>query len=116
MSLVGTRVNLTQFCTIQRNSAATDVDGWQDTPDWQDHATNVPCRFWTGSGREAINRDTVVAVDESRLVLPLDTDVTEADRVGDITDRGAVVAAGPTSIRAVIRNKDHIELILVKAS
>jgi hypothetical protein len=50
------------------------------------------------------------------MIVTLATDVTEADRIGAITDRGAAVIVTPLSIRAVLRRTDHLELVLVEIS
>lgn len=117
MSLASSRLGFTYACTIQRNAATgTDGRGQPGLPDWQDHLTDEPCRFWADTGREMIEgQGTVEPVLDLRLVLSADADVTEADRVASISYRGGTVQDGPLGIRAVLRRPDHIELVLVKA-
>jgi hypothetical protein len=116
MSLVASRVNLTHRCVIERDVNAGDTDdGWGNPspPDWRTHLVAQPCRVWATVGQEVVaNTTTVVPVEDVRLIVPLGTDVTEADRVAAVTDRGAIVQVGPLQIRAVLARQDHLELVL----
>lgn len=117
MSLIASRLSLIHRATIQRdqNAGTIGTDGFPETPDWQDHLTGLPCRLWATAGRETVtDRTTVVVVEDLRLFCTVDTDVTTADRLGDVTWRGDTILAGPVSIRAVLRHLDHLELILVR--
>lgn len=118
MSLASTRLSLTHLMTIQRDANAGTDNGWgnPDSPDWQPHLTDVPCRSWADAGRETVDATTTVVVEDLRVIVTIGTDVTERDRLGDITHRGHVVVKGPTGIRAVLRNQDHLELVLVRLS
>jgi len=117
VSLVGSRVNLTHRCTIQRDTS--DAGGWNvpGPPEWDDHLEDVPCRVWAPTGREDIANDTTIApVTDVRLIVPLGTDVTTSDRILEVTSRGATIQPGPLGIRAVIHRQDHLELLLVEVS
>ena len=82
------------------------------SPDWQPLAV-VPCRAWTNAGRELVDADRTAVVVDRRVSVPLATDVTEADRVANVTDRtGAIVFEGPMNVEAVLRFDDHLELSL----
>lgn len=118
MSLVSSRLSLTHRCTIERdaNAATANARGNPQSPSWQPNLTGLPCRLWTTAGREAVDNTTIAVVEDMRLLLPLGTDVTEHDRVGDVTQRGTVIAAGPIGIRAVLTHQDHLELVLVKVT
>lgn len=118
MSTYSIALTLIHTCTIQRDANAGTPDAWgtPSTPNWQDHITGQACRFWTQAGREQTDSSTWIVDESMRLVLPLGTDVTERDRIGDVTYRGTVIAAGPTSIRAVVTREDHLELFLVRIS
>lgn len=115
MSLAATRLSLTHRATIER--ATLEPDGWNSDgdPTWEPHLSDLPCRAWATAGREAVaNTTSTVVVEDWRMIIQLDTDVTENDRVTSVTDRGDTVLAG-AQIRSVIRNQDHLELILVRA-
>jgi hypothetical protein len=116
MSLASSRLSLTHLVTTQRDASAAVDGGWgnPDAPNWKDNLTNVPCRVWTAAGRETVDATTTVVVEDARMIVPLGTDVTERDRLGDVTFRGAVIFAGPTSVRAVLQRADHLELVLVR--
>lgn len=117
MSLVSSRLSLIHLATVQRdqNAGAVDDAGFAEDPDWEDHLTDLPCRLWATAGREAVtDSTTLVVVEDLRLVVTVDTDVTEADRLGDVTYRGTTILARPTQIRAVLRRADHLELVLAR--
>jgi hypothetical protein len=118
MSLVGTRLSLTHLTTTRRDANAATSNDWgqPDTPNWQDHITNLVCRYWVTAGQEQATNTSTVVVEDMRLIVPLGTDVTERDQLGDITDRGTVIVTGPIGIRAVLHNHDHLELVLVRIS
>lgn len=118
MTLVSSRVNLIHEVTIERNANAGTPDPWNapGAPGWQTHLAGVPCRAWTDAGRQVVDATTTVVVEDIRLVTTLDIDVTAADRIVDITYRGATFIPGPIEIRAVLRHADHIELVLVQLS
>lgn len=122
MSLVSSRVALTHRATIERDVNAfgeADAYGNPLAPSWQTHLEELPCRAWAagsvqgGGGREIADARKTVVVLDRRMVVPLGTDVTEADRVAEVTERGTVVLAGPMAIEAVLHRPDHIELVLV---
>jgi len=104
---------MTHRCSIERDYAGTDAWGDSATPDWKPHLADVVCRT-TGPnvGREAVTDERTVVVVDQRLLVPLGTDVTERDRIGNVTYRGTVIIQGPVGIEAVLRRATHIELVL----
>jgi hypothetical protein len=114
VSLLSTRIGFRHRCTIQRDDNAGTDDGWGNplAPDWQDHETDVPCRVVVDAGREPVDHDRTVTLVDMRLLLPLDTDVTERDRVSSVIERGAEYHEGPLGIEAVLRRRTHLELVL----
>jgi hypothetical protein len=117
MSLASSRVSLIHSCAIERDANASSADSWgaPNSPDWQSHLADLPCRAWAVSGREIIaDKASVVVADEIRMIVQVGTDVTERDRVNTITYRGATVFAGPMGIRAVDARRDHLELTLAR--
>lgn len=116
MSLISTGLLFTHLATVERDTTAT-TNGWGQTgaPNWQPHISSLACRFWTQTGEERADATTTAVVEDMRLLAALGTDVTERDRLSDITDKlGVVIAAGPIGIRAVMQHQDHLELILVR--
>jgi hypothetical protein len=117
VSLVSTRLALTQRCTIERDANAATAGAWgtPSAPDWQSHITDVPCRVWATTGSETVaNGTTVTPVEDVRVIVPLGTDVTDADRIASVTYRGGTAQDGPLGIRAMLARRDHLELVLVK--
>jgi hypothetical protein len=98
--------------TIQRNVATTDDWGNPGEPDWEDRYTFVECLVTVQAGREPVSEDRTVVVEDLRGFVTTDTDVTEGDRLGDVTYRDDVIYAGPIAIEAVLRYPDHKELML----
>lgn len=116
MSLTKSRIAFDHRCTIERGSATADDWGQPGDPTWGANAADVHCHAWVTGGREPTSPDRTVVVVDMRLLLPLDTDVSESDRIGDITERGDVIFEGPHGIEAVLRQRDHFELILQRLS
>lgn len=114
MSLIGSRVGLRHLCEIERDATADSSDSWGDspTPEWQSLAI-VPCNAWTNAGRELTASDRTAVLEDRRASVPLGTDVTERDRVAQVTTKGgAVVFEGPMNVEAVLHMDDHLELVL----
>jgi hypothetical protein len=113
MSLVSSRVALRQRCTIERDVASVD-DGWGQPgpPDWQPHLEDVPCRTWVEAGREPVDLGRTATFIDRRIIVAVDIDVTERDRVAEVTERGDVVLDGPMGIEAILRRPDHLELVV----
>jgi hypothetical protein len=119
VSLLSTRLALTQRCTIERNANADATDDWQTPPPpaWAPHLQEQPCRAWISGHRPVSHEGTLTAVlIELSMLVPLGTDVTDGDRVNGITLRGEPVHEGPLTIHAVLERRDHLELILSKAA
>jgi hypothetical protein len=112
------RLQMVHLCTIERdaNAGHDERRGNPSPPDWQPHSTNVPCRGWTTTGKERAEDEAIIDFENIRLIVPIGTDVTARDRVGDVTDRGDTIMKGPIGIHAVIRQRDFVELILVRIS
>lgn len=116
MTLVSKGIGLRHRVTIQRLTSETDGAGGR-TETWTDHAEDVPCRAWTDVRRDSESEqgDKVTVTSDRRLVVPLATDVTEADRIGDVTDTaGNVVFEGPMRVEAVARHRTHIEVLVAE--
>ena len=122
MSLVSARVALVHRTTILRSTGTTDA--WKhQAADYTPHATDVSCRGWVYAARLAAEDAasggggrTANSIEDRRLILPLDTDVTENDRIGDVTYRGATIIGGPMTIDAIIPRTDHLELLLKRVN
>lgn len=103
-------------CVIERDAAVEDEFGAEVTADWRPLVEDQPCRFWQrfalGSA-EAVDATRTVAVEELRLLVPRNTDVTVADRIGGITNRlGTPLIDGPLRIDSVLIKSKFLELSL----
>lgn len=99
--------------TIERNFATDDPLGQPGPPDWQIIGIDVPCRVWAGTGggrRTVIENRQQVTVDMPGAIFPLDTDIDEAGRIRQVTDRRGNELFGMMAIDGVLRRKDHLEV------
>lgn len=108
--------------TIQRDasmSAAVVKDEWggDQAPNWAaTTTTTVSCRYWYDDSATIMDGERRILTTARMLLLPIDTDVTDDDRIGDITDRrGRVLAAGPMRIDSIgPHERDHLVAKLVR--
>jgi hypothetical protein len=109
-----------QRVTFERNysvqaAGATDLDGFgQKIGDWRELCT-VSCWTWMGgSGGKHTNAGDArtVTMDAPGMVVPLETDVTEGDRVQKVVDRAGVQVMGIMGIDFVAVRLTHLELRL----
>lgn len=116
MSLTSPAFRMLDRCTFERDeNAGTLDDGAVEAADWQEHLSDVPCRAWVTRGDEEVaDGVTVVPATTFHIAVSVDTDVTEADRVASITFFGETSQDGPLGVRAVLRRRNHIELICTK--
>lgn len=114
---MGARSTMKHRATIERDANATADDGeWgqKPDPDWQDHITKLACHVWYEAGREVVGTDNAV-VEGLRMIVPLGTDVTEADRVSTVTDRQENELQAfnfPARIESVGSRADHLVCFL----
>jgi hypothetical protein len=105
-------------CTLQRDASRTttpDPYGNHELPSWQTHLSDLHCRWWFQATRTIMNGDTQQEVQVRKLVVPLDTDVTEDDRVLEVVDRrGRQLSVGPMRIDSVGDRLDHKVLTMVE--
>lgn len=109
--------------TIQRDSNAQSDDA-QD--EWGNQlpasftttsTTNgVHCRYWYDASMTIMDGEKRILSTARFMLLPISTDVTVNDRVGDVTDRrGRVLAAGPMRIDELGTHEfDHLIAKLVE--
>ena len=106
-------------CTVQRSSSVLDDVLGQPIVTWANHLTNVPCRYYPKEAAKAIEQETVHLTDvPSYYVLHTRRrDISEADRITNITAGGNVLDAGPFDIELVRYRADslgghHLELLM----
>ena len=101
-------------CTIQRNTATKDSLNNPLPADWNDLTADVPCYVWQGASKgETRAVDLVAVVNQWRMLLPIGTDITEADRLSSIVDEfGVQWNTKPVTIQAIARRNTHLLLVL----
>lgn len=99
---------------VERDGAlGTDSWGNPNEPDWATHITSLPCRTWFDSEREVFDGNKSAAIENRKVIVPLGTDITEDDRIAQVTDRlGSVLFTGPAKIESLGRRADHLVLML----
>lgn len=107
------RTIMTMRADVERNdTATTDAFGHPDAPNFSALAT-IPCRVHSKSRTERNDTRKTAIVESIRCSMPLGTDVTELDRIAQITDRlGAVLWSGPLRIDTIQHKHTHIEMDL----
>lgn len=95
------------------NAGQEDAGGQTPPPDWELVATEVPCRATVTAAVEPVDAEKTVVVEDRRVAVPVDTDVTEADQLGAIAfEDGTVKFPGPMNVRGVYAYSDHLELVV----
>ena len=116
---VAANVAVTAFThrvTILRDSATGTDDGGQPVAAVWDDYLEVPCLGFVlptprEQGKWAVDTSKTAMLEDRRVLVDLDTDVTFADQLGDVKDSdGQVVFAGPMVIRSMFRRPAYLEL------
>lgn len=109
---------MVHLAVVQRDTATGTGDWNTDkAPTWTAHLAAAKCFAWSNAGREVVDVVKTVVVEDIKAIFPLGTDITEKDRITDITDRKSVVLfGGPMGIEKIQRHASHLEASLVKLS
>jgi hypothetical protein len=111
---------MTMRAAVERSAAQPD-DPW-GRPGKPSYAAvgTVACRAWSKSRREVRDGHQVV-IEDMRAIVPVDSGVSEQDRL-TIRDRlGAVIFGGPVAVETVVprgprSQTGHLELMLRRHS
>lgn len=108
------RSRMIQRALVQRfTSPGTDDFGNPLPGTWSTHIASLPCWVHGSTEREAVTAETTAVVTDLKALIPLDSDVTESDRISGVKDRqGNVVYAGILGIETVLFARTHLELTL----
>ena len=101
-------------CTILR-ATVSEVRPGYDTETFALLAANVPCYLYNRSGRgELVTPDRSTDLADYRLIVPRDTDVTTADRIGTVTMFGETLLSSVAGVEIldVEPNPAHLVLVL----
>lgn len=106
---------MTHRAHVQRDTQGTvDEYGQYEPAVWVTHIASLACKFYTSSRMEQVAQTTQV-VSTVRLMIPVNADVSERDRIVDIRDRlGAVIETGPWNVKSVEYKRSHRECLLVE--
>ncbi len=106
-------------CSIERQfGTSTQVETFRDSfgqtaGGWREIAGGVPCHCWAGRNPSLAQSDARTATKDSPgMILPLDTDVKNTDRIGIVTDKKGIQLFPAMGIDAVLPRLTHIELRL----
>lgn len=110
------RFRMTHRAAVERNVIANTQDtyGNEQVAIWVTHISAQPCYYWQPAAMRAESQgERNVLVYGHQVLMPLGTDITEADRINGIYDRcGRVVSADVFGITGIARKPDHLLLTL----
>lgn len=106
---------MTQRATVERNAAADqrDRNNQPVAPDWQEHLADLPCFLWSERERE-VDGQTNARIERLKLGVPVDADLSPADRIVTVRDRLGNVQ-NPSTFRILADQRmgwSHRELTL----
>lgn len=104
------RERMTLRATVQRNTeTGTDGHGQPLPPVWAAHLT-AACWVYNDGKRLVTDGNKIASVEALKIALPLDIDVTDADRLTEIKDRrGYILFPGNFEIKNITRKYNHAE-------
>lgn len=116
------RTAMVHRTTIQRDasmasSVVKDEWGGDQAPAWTPTSSvEVSCRYWYDDSATIMDGERRILSTARYVQLPIDTDVTDDDRIGDITDRaGRLLCRGPMRIDSIgPHERDHLVAKLVE--
>jgi len=109
---------MTHRCSTERDEPGTVRDGFNHPVTapvavLSDH----PCYWQSSSERFIADGQKVASVAAHMLLLPLDTDIKEQDRVTSIQDRrGRTLKGGKLRVLPLVRRETHLEAMLEEYS
>jgi hypothetical protein len=108
--------HLPHTCTVLRRGVIGETP--YEEPiygDWEPNGEPVPCRFWIQTGGERSDERRTTLAYEYRLKVPVDTDITEADTVDDVTDQfGMPMQMTQLRVTAIWRRTTETVCVLEK--
>jgi hypothetical protein len=101
---------------VLRDANAGTTGRWNTpaAPDFQPLDDPIACWLWSSADRTVEGPAVNVTVEDLRMMVPLEADVTSADHIGTVTDRrGRVIDAREMKIEAdQVVAGSHRELVL----
>ncbi len=108
----------TDQAVIERNTTtATNPDGTPAAATWVADDDLVACSYWVDfrqrlNGGETAGAALMVRAQNMQMMVPVETDVSELDRIHGVTRDGETLNANILEIRAVVLRPTHKLLIL----
>jgi len=89
--------------------AAAGTDPYRNRIDGEPTVTHVdlPCQFWTATGREIVGPDVLAVAGEHLMKVPVATEITERHRVVSVENFLGESLASNLNIRMVITRPTH---------
>ena len=109
---MGVRQQMTMRLYTERNSAALNPWGTKAAPVWNDHLSGESCWVFVKSGGEQDKLSQVRNVYKISMLVPVDTDINEADRVKQITNRRGTELYGRMKIVGIAYKHEYKSVIL----
>ena len=111
---------LVDSATVERNVVGAEpAPGYQPASSWQTVGT-IPCRFPVPIAGSVLGTMTSAELDFVKrrygLLVALDADIREGDRVLSITDKTGRVLAGPLRVDALSLRSTHALVMLESVS
>ena len=102
-------------CTTERDQGGDDPFGGGEN--WQTHETDLPCSWWSSTGREQVSDDRSVVLADEHLIVARDADVVEGDRIVNIRDhRGRDVLDRARTVEYIAVQRSHLDCSLKAVS
>ena len=109
------RSRMTMRALVQRDGSTTSDDLNQPAaPAWVTHLEALACYAWAVRMEEIIDAKKTAVVERIRVMIPVGTDLSRADRILSIADRmGATQFSGPFQIDGDPQlRRTHLEISL----
>lgn len=115
MTSIGSRVGMIHTCDVYRNVGGDNTWGTPDASFEVDISHQI-CRAWTASESLDVGDGKILTNAVRYIIVPLGTNITELDRIGNIYLRnGSVLWPGQHRIDEVTVLPDRLELTLRQA-
>ena len=109
-----TRTRMRMRAFVQRDTRVTNDYGDEGIQDWQVQYSSLPCHAWNKKGESGGKINFGEPIVSSNyfpvMIVPVDSDIKETDRVYNIKNKRDKILFGTMDITAVLRRSDHLEV------
>ena len=105
------RMTMRAYVQQDDNAGTTDGVGQPVAPSWSAKET-IPCKAWSENSRQLLDANRTAVLEGVVVLLPLDADVVDTDRIEKITNRqdDRTFFPGPLRIDTIQQWKGSKEL------